>query len=183
MYDIKKEAKFIPFKEISPNLLNKKIIKKLKEIKDEIIKNKLENAKIEKIAEKIFDFKVVKINNEDCSGYCNYEDKIIGLENNPKKTILRKKVFCHELGHVILYDLKIDSIKLNTKKRKLLSYQVYIEQMAETISFYLFDILFPGNIKQKEKLNFNYYFSKIDHETLLKWYKDQNIELENDLIP
>lgn len=183
MYQFKKEAKFIPFSKINDNLLDKKILKRLEFIKLEVERLELANEDLEKIALRLFGFEIIKLDKsfKNCGGYCDLDDKKIALESNPRKTLVRKKFFCHELGHVIQAEVGI--LKKNKNFDNLLSYQVFIEQQCETIGSHLFDILFPADQKYRNRLKFKTYFTKEDHKFLLEWYRSLGQKTINDLIP
>ncbi|PCI27550.1 hypothetical protein COB55_05570 [Candidatus Wolfebacteria bacterium] len=171
----KKNTLFLPKSHISDDLISKESFKYLKSLRKVIKDKKLENKPCEEIVGVLFDYKIKYITGDSCGGYCDIENKTIAL-NIEHYDIDDKQRFLHELGHTIQNEIGLFDIKEN----KLLSHKVKIEQETESMSYYLFDMIYTKDIDKKHNLLFDSYFSIEDFVWLKNWYRHYNIE--NDLI-
>lgn len=103
----------------------------------------------------------------NAGGYCNWITKEIALSNTDKPL----SYIFHELAHTIQDRLGMFNLK------ETLSYQVKLEQQAETIAYNLYSALVDKNVDYKK---FNTYFNIDD----IIWLNDYfGGFYENDLFP
>lgn len=164
---IKKNTYYHPYKNITKFLLTPEIEDYLLKIKRKVKRHNLENCRnLNTIANKVFNTEIINVDikTENCAGYFSRITKNIYIKNG-QKGLIRRRIFCHEISHFIQSELKI----FNPKKERLLSFMLYIEQQADTISHYLYPILFP-NCRSCNKKDFQNYFSESGYVFLKKWY-------------
>jgi Zn-dependent peptidase ImmA (M78 family) len=113
------------------------------------------------------DFNLVSVSPEKCGGYFDSLNKEVAICENSNKPLA---TICHELGHAIQDRLGLFNYK------ETFSYQVKLEQQAETIAYNLYSALIDKDVDHKK---FDAYFKEQDIIWLSKYY---NGFYEQDLL-
>lgn len=132
-------------------------------------KSKLQTASFEEQVGVISDYKFI-YTNDNCGGYCNYQDKIIAL-NTDSSGNQKRKVILHEIGHSLQAKAEI----FEKIDRDLLSHRLNIEHQVETIAYVFYNSVYPD---KRSHTFFNSYFKKEDVIWLVDWYGNY---VENDI--
>lgn len=172
---------------ITPELITKDIARLLKEVEAKAKRAGLrEVIDCPEVVGVLFDWEVVQ-NEMACAGWTDRGNRQIGINvANPSEIWIHNKTgkelsaidlhtkttLCHELGHTIQAE-----IGWADNSPRLMSERVYEEQQAETIAWYLHQILYPNSPRYPDM--FKAYFNKTDHLWLCNWYDGYH---ENDLM-
>ena len=171
---INKESKYKPFQTPNIKLLDDPDIQKyLKDIKNKIPKSLLNTKKYTDLINH-FDLNLYQTDYY-CGGYYSQERKEIRVNLKYSETHNEiRKVLAHELSHHVQ-----DKIGILDKYHNddLLSSALKLEQQAETMSYLMWDILFPGIAKNPKIMQS--YFKETDFKYLYNHYSKY---YENDLF-
>lgn len=180
---ILKSAPYIPYRKMSSELVTyPKLLLEFERIKNVVKNNSIpifsyDRSYLLKVA-KLFKVKLIfktDSKDNDNAGFCWLESGRIELYLK-KDHYHNKKTLTHELAHILQERLNL----YKKTDKTYLSIELKLEQQAETISYFLYKILYPK--ERITKKDFYCYFKEKDIIWLHNFYKKNNSDYINDIF-
>lgn len=160
-----------PFSKPSEKIINKDLLNVIKQIEQSVETRDFILSDMKKVAK---DFRVnlefPKLTTT--KGLACPKIRTIYVDGDIQSAVEKRAIFCHELAHILQYDLNIWDLR----RKYTLSAELRAEQEAEACSILLFKKLFPNLFFNQ--LFFKKYFNESDILYLYNFCKDS----ENDLF-